>query len=101
MPSEVESSWEEKAHLPPGSTRSGRVRGRTSPGRPGLVALAVLGYAGLVGVALLRTTSGLAPVELLDASALGYLLAAAFLAVPTVAAATVTTNHRRTPSPRD
>jgi hypothetical protein len=52
-------------------------------------------------VALLRTTSGLAPVELLDASALGYLLTAAFLAVPTVAAATVTTNHRRTPSPRD
>jgi hypothetical protein len=71
------------------------------PRQTRLVALAVLGYAGLVGVALLRTTSGLAPVELLDASALGYLLAAAFLAVPTVAAATVTTNHRRTPSPRD
>jgi hypothetical protein len=66
-----------------------------------LVALAVLGNAGLVGVALGRTASGLAPVELLDASTLGYLLAAAFLAVPTVAAATVTANHRRTPSPKD
>jgi hypothetical protein len=47
-----------------------------------LVALAVVGYAGLFGVALLRTTSGLAPVELLDASTLGYLLAAALLAAP-------------------
>jgi hypothetical protein len=66
-----------------------------------LVALAVVGYAGLFGVALVRTASGLAPVELLDASTLGYLLAAAFLAVPAVAAATVTTNHRHAPSPKD
>jgi hypothetical protein len=58
-----------------------------------LVALAVVGYACLVGVALLRTTSGLVPVELLDASTLGYLLATALLAVPTVAAATVTTKR--------
>jgi hypothetical protein len=58
-----------------------------------LVALAAVGYAGLVGVALLRTTSGLAPVKLLDASTLGYLIAAAFLAAPAVAAATG--HHRR------
>jgi hypothetical protein len=64
-----------------------------------LVALAVVGYAGLFGVALLRTTSGLAPVELLDASTLGYLLAAALLAVAAVAAITV--HHRRAPAPQD
>lgn len=64
-----------------------------------LVALAVVGYAGLFGVALLRTTSGLAPVELLDASTLGYLLAAAFLAAPAVAAvAAITAHHRHAPS---
>jgi hypothetical protein len=65
-----------------------------------LVALAVVGYAGLFGVALLRTTSGLAPVELLDASTLGYLLAAALLAAPTAAAVAVA-HSRRAPSPKD
>jgi len=37
----------------------------------------VVGYAALFGVGLLRTIYGLAPVELLDASTLGYLLPAA------------------------
>ena len=64
-----------------------------------LVALAVVGYGGLFGVALLRTTSGLAPFELLDASTLLYLLAAACLAVAAVAA--VAAPHRRAPSPKD
>jgi hypothetical protein len=64
-----------------------------------LVALAVVGYAGLFGVALLRTTSGLAPFDLRNASILGYLMAAAFLAAPAVAA--VTAHHRRVPSPKD
>jgi hypothetical protein len=64
-----------------------------------LIALAVVGYAGLFGVALLRTTSGLAPFDLLSASTLVYLMAAAFLAVPTVAA--VTAHYRRAPSPKD
>lgn len=45
-----------------------------------LVALAVVGYGGLVAVALLRTSFGLAPVGWLDASTFGYLLAAALLA---------------------
>jgi hypothetical protein len=61
----------------------------------------VAGYAGLFGVALLRTTAGLAPVALGDASTLGYLLAAGLLAAPTVAAvAAVTAHSRRAPSPR-
>jgi len=64
-----------------------------------LVALAVVGYAGLFGVALLRTTSGLAPFDLRNASILGYLMAAAFLAAPVVAA--VTAHHRRVPSPKN
>jgi hypothetical protein len=67
-----------------------------------LVALAVVGYAGLFSVALGRTSSGLAPVELLDASTLGYLLAAALLAASAVAAvAAVTVHHRRAPSPKE
>jgi hypothetical protein len=67
-----------------------------------LVALAVVGYGGLFGVALGRTTAGLAPVALLDASALGYLLAAVLLAVPAVAAvAAVTAHRRRAPFPKD
>jgi hypothetical protein len=67
-----------------------------------LVALAVVGYGGLVAVALLRTTFGLAPVGWLDAWTLGYLLAAALLATPAVAAvAAVTTQHRHAPSARD
>jgi hypothetical protein len=67
-----------------------------------LIALAVVGYAGLFGVALLRTTSGLAPFDLLSASTLVYLMAAAFLAAPTVAAvAAVTAHYRRAPSPKD
>ena len=60
-----------------------------------LVAVAAVGYAGLFGVALLRTTSGLAPIKLLDASTVGYLIAAAFLAAPAVA--TVTARSRRAP----
>jgi hypothetical protein len=63
-----------------------------------LVALPVIGYAGLVGVALLPTTYGLAPVKVLDASTLGHLLAAAFLAASAVAAA-VTAHARRASSP--
>jgi hypothetical protein len=64
-----------------------------------LVALAVAGYAGLFGVALARTTAGLAPVVLLDAWTLGYLLAAALLAAPAVAA--MAAHHRHLPSPKD
>jgi hypothetical protein len=67
-----------------------------------LVALAVVGYAGLFGVALLRTTSGLAPVELRDASTLLYLLAAALLAGSAVAAVAAAAAHdRRAPSPKE
>jgi hypothetical protein len=66
-----------------------------------LVAGAVVGYGGLVGVALLRTSSGLGPVELLDAWTLGYLLAAALLAAPAVAAVAVAAHHRHAPSPKD
>jgi hypothetical protein len=67
-----------------------------------LVALAVVGYAGLFAVAVGRTTFGLAPVELLDASTLAYLLAAALLAAPVVAAvAAVAAHHRHAPSPND
>jgi hypothetical protein len=67
-----------------------------------LVAVAVVGYGGLVGVALLRTSAGLGPVALLDAWTLGYLLAAVLLAVPAVAAvAAVTVHYRHPPSPKD
>jgi hypothetical protein len=67
-----------------------------------LVAVAVVGYGGLVGVALLRTSAGLGPVALLDAWTLGYLLAAVLLAAPAVAAvAAVTVHHRHPPSPKD
>jgi hypothetical protein len=67
-----------------------------------LVAVAVVGYGGLVGVALLRTSAGLGPVALLDAWTLGYLLAAVLLAAPAVAAvATVTVHHRHPPSPKN
>jgi hypothetical protein len=67
-----------------------------------LVALAVVGYAGLVGVALGRTSLGLAPVGWLDAWTFGYLAAAGLLAVPAVAAvAAVTARHRHPPSPKD
>jgi hydrogenase/urease accessory protein HupE len=61
--------------------------------------VAVVGYAGLFGVALGRTSSGLAPVELLDAWTLGYLLAAALLAASAVAA--VTAHRRHAPSPKE
>jgi hypothetical protein len=64
-----------------------------------LVALGVVGYGGLVGVALGRTGFGLAPVAPLDASSLGYLAAAGLLAVPAVAA--VAARRRRRPSPED
>jgi catechol 2,3-dioxygenase-like lactoylglutathione lyase family enzyme len=64
-----------------------------------LVALGVVGYAGLVAVALGRTTWGLAPVDLRNASTLGYLLAAALLAAPAVAV--VTARHRRASSPKN
>ena len=67
-----------------------------------LVALAVVGYGGLVGVALWRTSSGLGPVEPLDAWTLGYLPAAAYLAAPAVAAvAAVAAHHRHPPAPQD
>jgi hypothetical protein len=67
-----------------------------------LVALAVVGYTGLFAVALLRTSSGLAPVELLDAWTLGFLLAAVLLAVPAAVAITaVTAHYRHAPSPKD
>ena len=67
-----------------------------------LVALAVVGYGGLVGVALLRTSAGLGPVALLDAWTLGYLLAAVLLAAPAVAAvAAVAVHHRHALSPKD
>jgi len=66
-----------------------------------LVALAVVGYGGLVGVALGRTGLGLAPVGWLDAWTLGYLVAAGLLAAPAVAAvAAVTAHHRHAPSQR-
>jgi hypothetical protein len=60
-----------------------------------LVALAVVGYGGLFGVALLRTSFGLAPVGWLDASTFGYLLAAALLAAPAAVAITAVTAHHR------
>jgi hypothetical protein len=67
-----------------------------------LVALAVVGYGGLVGVALGRTSLGLAPVGWLDAWTFGYLAAAGLLAVPAVAAvAAVTARHRHPSSPKD
>jgi hypothetical protein len=67
-----------------------------------LVALAVVGYGGLFGVALWRTSSGLGPVAPLDASTLGYLLAAALMAAAAVAAvAAITAHHRRAPAPQD
>lgn len=67
-----------------------------------LVAPAVVGYGGLVGVALGRTSLGLAPLAPLDAWALGYLLAAALLAAPAVAAiSAVTALRRHGPSPKD
>ena len=56
-----------------------------------LVALAVVGYGGLFGVALWRTSSGLGPVEPLDASTLGYLLAAGLVAASAVAAVAAAT----------
>jgi catechol 2,3-dioxygenase-like lactoylglutathione lyase family enzyme len=67
---------------------------RTTAPAPLAVALrwGLVGYAGLFGVTLGRTTAGLAPVDLLDASTLGYLLAAALLAAPAVAA--VAAHHR-------
>jgi hypothetical protein len=58
-----------------------------------LLVLAVVGYAGLFGVALLRTAFGLAPFDFLDASTLLYLMATALLAAPVIAAATG--HHRR------
>jgi hypothetical protein len=60
-----------------------------------LVALGVVGYGGLFGVALGRTSLGLAPVGWLDAWTFGYLLAAALLAVPVVAAVAAVAAHRR------
>jgi hypothetical protein len=67
-----------------------------------LVALAVVGYGGLFGVTLWRTTSGLAPVGLHDGSTLLYLLAAALLAGSAVAAVTAVAAHdRRAPSPKE
>jgi hypothetical protein len=66
-----------------------------------LVALAVVGYAGLVAVALGRAAAGLAPVAWLDASSLGYLAAAGLLAAPAVAAvAAVATRRRHPPAPK-
>jgi hypothetical protein len=64
-----------------------------------LVALAVVGYGGLFGVALWRTSSGLAPVGVRDGSTLLYLLAAALLAGSAVAA--VAAHDRRAPSPKE
>jgi hypothetical protein len=69
-----------------------------------LVALAVVGYGGLFGVALLRTTSGLAPVELRDGSTLLYLLAGALLAASAAgatAATAVAAHDRRAPSAKE
>jgi hypothetical protein len=51
-----------------------------------LVVLAVAGYAGLLGVALLRTVYGLAPFELRSVSTLIYLIAGGLLAASAVAA---------------
>jgi hypothetical protein len=64
-----------------------------------LVALAVVGYGGLFGVALWRTSSGLGPVAPLDASTLGYLPAAGLVAAVAVAAAAA--HHRHPPAPKD
>jgi hypothetical protein len=64
-----------------------------------LVALAVVGYAGLVGVALGRTSLGLAPVALLDVWTFGYLAAAGLLAVPAAVAAVAA--HRHHPPSED
>jgi hypothetical protein len=64
-----------------------------------LVALAVVGYAGLFGVALGRTAAGLAPVDLLDAWTFGYMAAAGLLAVPAVAAVAAVAARRRRHAP--
>lgn len=51
-----------------------------------LVALSVVGYAGLFGIALLRTVAGAPPFDPLSASTAGYLAAIALLAGPAVVA---------------
>jgi hypothetical protein len=61
-----------------------------------LVALAVIGYASLVGIVLLRTASGLGPFDLRSASAVGYLVAVGLVAIPVVAAVGA---GRRRPTP--
>jgi hypothetical protein len=62
----------------------------------------VVGYGGLFGMALGRTSFGLAPVALGDAWTLGYLAAAVLLAAPAVAAITaVAAHYHRAHSPRD
>jgi hypothetical protein len=54
--------------------------------RVGLVAVAIAGYAGLFGVALLRTIEGAGPLELPSATTAAYLVAATLLAGPMVVA---------------
>jgi hypothetical protein len=54
--------------------------------RVGLVAVAIAGYAGLLGVALLRTVEGAGPLELPSATTAAYLVAATLLAGPMVVA---------------
>jgi hypothetical protein len=79
-------------------SRSGMAQRRQTQ----LVALGVVGYAGLVAVALGRTTSGLAPVAHLGAWTIGYLVAAGLLTVPALAAVgAVTAHHRHASSPMD
>ncbi len=63
-----------------------------------LVALAVIGYAGLFGVMLLRTAAGLEPFDLHSGSIAGYLVAVVLLAIPAVAALASVSGRSATPS---
>jgi hypothetical protein len=63
-----------------------------------LVALAVIGYAGMFGVVLARTVAGVGPFDLRSGSVAGFLVAVGLLAVPVVAAVASVGRRGATPS---
>jgi presenilin-like A22 family membrane protease len=63
-----------------------------------LVALAVIGYAGLFVVVLLRTAAGLGPFDLRSGSVAGYLVAVVLLAIPVVVAVADVSRRGAAPS---